>query len=117
MSTKTNTEKEKIHHPFRVPDNFFDDFKTGILETVSTKPEEKQVGIIRLVKKITVYAAILVFGFFAVKGIVFTFQNKSPDLKSTDAEIDAIYTQISEEDLTNFMLDESNVELTEILDF
>ena len=119
MNTKMNHKKEKTPHPYRVPDNFFDDFKTGILETVSKSPEEEQVRTIDLAKKVLLYAAVLVFGFFAVKGIVFTFHGHSETKIQiqSDGEIDAIYSQISDEDLTNFIVNESEEDISKILDF
>jgi hypothetical protein len=112
-------ERNKIPHPYHVPENFFAEFKKELLENISEETKAKKPQTIQLLKKVLQYAAILVFSFFAVKGIIETFSGKQDAKKSikTDMEIDLIYSQISEEELTEFIVNESNVEITEILDF
>jgi hypothetical protein len=116
---KFNLERDKIPHPYHVPENFFEEFKKELLENISEETNTKKSRIIQLLKKSLQYAAILAFSFFAVKGIIETFSGKQDVKKATktDMEIDLIYNQISEEELTEFIVNESNVEITEILDF
>jgi hypothetical protein len=116
---KFDLEMEKIPHPYKVPDNFFNEFKKELLENISEETNTKKSRIIQLFKKSLQYAAILAFSFFALKGIIETFSGKQDVKKTskTDMEIELIYNQISEEELTEFIVDESNVEISEILDF
>ncbi len=116
---KFDPEKEKIPHPYNVPDNFFNEFKKEFLEDINEETYTKKSRIIQLLKKSLQYAAILAFSFFAVKGITDIFSEKqdSKKLTKTDVEIDLLYNQISEEELTEFIVNESNIEISEILDF
>ena len=112
-------ERIKIPHPYRVPENFFNEFKKEILENISEEKNTNKVSVIQLFKKSLQFAAILVLSFFAVKGITHIFSEKQNNKKvtKTDLEIDLIYNQISEEELTEFIVNESNIEISEILDF
>jgi len=116
---KFDLERDKIPHPYHVPENFFAEFKQELLENISEETKAKKPQTIQLLKKVLQYAAILVFSFFALKGIIGTFRGKQDVKKATkaDMEIDLIYNQISEEELTEFIVDESNVEISETLDF
>lgn len=112
-------ERIKIPHPYHVPENFFNEFKKEVLENISEEKNTKKSRVIELFKKSLQYAAIIAIAFFAVKGITETFSRRQ-DVKKvtkTDLEIDLIYNQISEEELTEFIVNESNIEISEILDF
>ena len=69
VTQKFDPEKERIPHPYKVPDNFFNEFKKELLDNISEETNTKKSRIIQLFKKSLQYAAILAFSFFAVKGI------------------------------------------------
>ena len=89
------------------------------MENISEETNTKKSRVIKLFKKSLQYAAILAFSFFTVKGIIGTFSKKQDQEKTTkaDMEIDLIYNQISEEELTDFVIENISPEKLEQLKF
>ena len=103
--------------PFTVPDGFFETFKTDLLDFTHEKVQMRVIHLIRTAGK---YAAILCVLFFAGKGVISTF---APDrsepfyFSGTNHDIDIIYTQVSEQELTEYIVEELEDELPYYTDF
>jgi len=93
------------NNPFVVPEGFFEEFKSDMLDYTDKKERPKATHILRFVGK---YAAILCILFFAVKGVISTFDPDGSDTGQylvSSKEIDLIYRQIPESEFTNYVVE------------
>lgn len=94
---------------FKVPDNYFEEFPDRLQKRIAESEKNKKTPVIRL-KRIVQLAAAAVILFFAIYGI--NQMNNQP------ASIDQILSDISTEELINYLVesDMSTEELLEDLD-
>lgn len=96
--------KEKINHPFEVPDHFFDDFRSELINNLEVEPQDnKRKSIVLLVAK---YAAIIALSF--VLGRISTTYFNEKKIKVNDQEIynvDNVLTQVSDDDITDYLIE------------
>lgn len=117
---KKEISEQKIGHPFQVPDHFFEVFQNEILEQVAKENHSQRPRVKRLVLKLGNYAAILLLFFLAGKGAWSLLENPAiiaAEQVSPDKEIEAIYSQISEEDLIEFITEDLGEDFINQLDF
>ena len=103
--------------PFNVPDNFFEDFKTELLQMVDKGEERKLFSMLKTGLK---YAAVLGILFFAGKGVLSTIEdNSSQSFRYTEPAItvDQVYMEISERELTEYIMEEHEKDLPFYTDF
>ncbi|MBX2878023.1 MAG: hypothetical protein KTR30_38245 [Saprospiraceae bacterium] len=117
---KKEIPDQKIEHPFQVPDHFFETFQSEILDQVAKEKHSWPPRIKRLVLKSARYAATLLLFALAGKG-VWSFLEKpaasSAEQETIDQELETIYSQISEQDLMDFISEEMEEDFIEQLDF
>lgn len=97
--------KQKIEHPFKVPENFFEDFK---LEMTTRFPyKEKRTRQHSLVIGLMKYAAIIVISFVLgrVSVQIFSAHSNSDEVLANGYTIDEIYSQIDEADLDTYLVE------------
>lgn len=102
-------DDKKIEHPFQIPMNFHDDFKSEFLGGID-KENQQTIKSIRI-KKIS----FAIFKYAAVIAIAFIIGRISVPAKIEQNEpinIEAIYNQVNEDDIIDFVI-EDNL-LTEI---
>lgn len=99
--------KNKIDYPFKVPEGFFEEFKeemTAQFIQVEHQHQKKRKLLIGLLK----YAAIVIVSFFIGRESMRLSKNwvDSTDQQMTDDyTIDEIYSQINQEDLTEYIME------------
>ncbi|GAB5553160.1 MAG: hypothetical protein Sapg2KO_27510 [Saprospiraceae bacterium] len=117
---KKEKSDQKIGHPFQVPDHFFETFQSDIMERVASENYSRESIIKLLTLKFGRYAALLLLLFFAGKG-AWQFVEKPAAITTErvafDKEIEAIYFQISEEDLIDFITEDMSENFIKQLDF
>jgi len=101
---------QKIKHPFQVPDDFFESFAPEMLDKISKEPiAKKNKSVVLTIMK---YAAIVVLSFLL--GRVSVNLNKSnADLseKKDLYTVDAVYSQVSDDDIDDFILENASSDL------
>jgi hypothetical protein len=101
---------QKIKHPFQVPDDFFESFAPKMLDRLSKEPiAKKNKSVVLTIMK---YAAIVVLSFLL--GRVSVNLNKSnADLseKKDMYTVDAVYSQVSDDDIDDFILENASSDL------
>lgn len=103
--------KNKIKHPYQVPDNFFDDFKKETIEKLENLPQGRRRAM-KFALQFTKYAAIIVFSFFLGRASINIINGENE--KATQFEtytVDDVMLQICDEDITNFILEDATIEL------
>lgn len=98
--------KKKIKHPFSVPDNFFDEFKHEIAEKLEKTLIYKENIMLKIVLQSLKYAAIFVFSFLLGRESYRVLDKQNRFSKSDETySVEEIYSQVSEEELTEFILE------------
>jgi len=103
--------KEKINHPFIAPDGFFQDFKVEMTEILNVK-EEKHRGRFRTILLIGFkYAAIITLSFFLGRESMRLFNPESSTSRQSEYfSVDAVYSQVSDDDITDYIIQNTPVE-------
>jgi len=101
---------QKIKHPYQVPDDFFESFAPEMLDKISKEPiAKKSKSVVLTIMK---YAAIVVLSFLL--GRVSINLNK-PDADSSEKKdlytVDAVYSQVSDDDINDFILENASSDL------
>lgn len=117
---KKEIPDQKMGHPFQVPDGFFETFQGEILERVITEKRSWRPRVKRLALQLSRYAALLLLLFLAGKG-AWSFLEKpaavSAEQVALDQEIETIYSQISEQELIEFITEDMDEDFIQQLDF
>ena len=96
--------KPKIDHPFRVPDDFFDQLETDLgreLDKISFQVKKRS-----LVLQILKYAAIIFAAAMLGRESVKIFPGHSGSSGNVDIfSVDLVLSQVSDEDVTEFIMD------------
>ena len=105
--------KEKINHPFIAPDGFFEELKVEISEKLSVQ-EEKDRGRFRMILLNGFkYAAIIALSFFLGRESMLIFDHE-PFISGKEEyfSVDAVYSQVSEDDISDYII--QNVSVNEL---
>lgn len=94
----------KINHPFKVPDSFFDNFKNDMSLEFEKESVKNQPGIRKIATKTLKYAAILVFALFAGYSGYFVINHHDKSVNE-NITIDEIYSQVSDEEVTSYIIE------------
>ena len=101
---------QKIKHPFQAPDDFFESFTPEMLDKINQEPKvNKNKLVILTVMK---YAAIVVLSFLL--GRISISLNKSNADSSENKDlytVDAVYSQVSDDDINDFILENASSDL------
>jgi len=103
--------------PFHVPDGFFKEFKSDLLESTQGNLDNTVFRMLRYVGK---YAAILLILFFAGKGVISTILPGQQDeslYTESGTDIELVFMQVSEQELTDFITEELEEDLQYYTDF
>lgn len=96
--------REKINHPFHVPDDFFEKLGSEIVKTIDNAPVKRNLKTIVLT--ISKYAAIIVFSFILGRESVSLYQQKSP--AETDSQIytvESVLSQVSDDEIADYLIE------------
>jgi hypothetical protein len=108
--------KNKINHPFIAPDGFFEEFKIEMSEKLNVQ-EEKHNSRYRSILLIGFkYAAIIALSFFLGRESMHLF-NPEPSVsgQSEYFSVDAVYSQVSDDDITDYIIQNTPIEELEQL--
>lgn len=110
--------KDKIGHPYLVPDDFFEEFNLQMEEKL-TVPEEKSIERLKLVLLVSFkYAAIIALSFFVGRESILVF---NPEPSTSDQleyfSVDAVYNQISDDEITDYIIQNTSPEELKQLNF
>jgi hypothetical protein len=108
--------KNKINHPFIAPDGFFEEFKIEMSEKLNVQ-EEKHNRRFRTILLIGFkYAAIIALSFFLGRESMRLFNHEpSSSGPSEYFSVDAVYSQVSDDDITDYIIQNTPVEELEQL--
>jgi hypothetical protein len=109
---------KKIGHPYRVPENFFDDFKHEMTAKLAKRVMQKENSFRKIVFQSLKYAAIVAFSFFLGRES-FRLNNKQNYLHNSKESysVDAVYSQVSEDEFTEFIIENVTSEKLEQIKF
>lgn len=95
-------EDKKIPHPFKVPENFHNDFKTETIELIKQNTTaKKQIRCLKYSKAALKYAAIIAIAF-----LIGRYSNNSKDIKVEPTDLETIYNQVSEELIIEYVIED-----------
>ena len=93
---------DKIKHPFHVPNDFFEEFKTEILGEIELQIDSTRQSDYKKIILVTLkYAAIVVFAFL--------FGRYSTDLNHKKSElpnVETVFNQVSEDEIVAFIIED-----------
>ncbi len=96
--------REKINHPFHVPDDFFEKFGNEMVETIKNEPTPMRVKTI--VWTISKYAAIIVFSFVLGRASVDVFHQKSTSPNDSQLySVESVLSQVSDDDIADYLIE------------
>jgi hypothetical protein len=95
---------KKINHPYQVPDHFFNDFKSGILEQIEAEPpNQKLKSVVLLIAK---YAAIIVISFILGRESSSIFREKTAKYNEQEIyNVENVLSQVSDDDITDYLIE------------
>jgi hypothetical protein len=96
--------REKINHPFHVPDDFFENFGNEMVEAIDNTPVKRNLKTIVLT--ISKYAAIIVFSFILGRESVSLYRQKS--LSETDSQlytVESVLSQVSDDEIADYLIE------------
>jgi hypothetical protein len=101
---------QKIKHPFQVPDDFFESFGPEILDKIKHEaPTKKSKAVLLTVMK---YAAIVVLSFLLGRASInLGKQITDSSEKNELLSVDAVYSQVSDDDINDFILENASSDL------
>jgi len=95
-------ENNKIKHPFLVPENFHDDFKTELIERIEQASSDKgHIKLLKFAKIYFKYAAIIAIAFFIGR-----YSYRIENNPSEKVDLATIYNQVSEDNIIEFVIEE-----------
>ena len=96
-------QKKKIGHPFKVPENFHNEFKKELKDVVLKQNNLKRSKPFfqRNIKLVTGFAAAIILAFFIGR-----FSVDSNRTLPEDIDLDVIYNQVSEDDIIEFVIED-----------
>lgn len=103
--------KNKINHPFIAPDGFFEEFKVEMSEKLNVQ-ERKHDGKFRAILLTGFkYAAIIALSFFLGRESMRLFNPESSTSEQSEYfSVDAVYSQVSDDDITDYIIQNTPVE-------
>lgn len=102
--------EQKIKHPFQVPDDFFESFGPEMLDKITTEPAAGKIN--SAVFTILKYAAIVVLSFLLGRvSINLSKPNADSSDKNDLYSVDAVYSQVSDDDINDFILENASSDL------
>jgi hypothetical protein len=102
--------KPKINHPFQVPDDFFDHLEKELLMKTEMVTFTENRGSVFL--QILKYAAIIVGAIFLGReSVKYIPENSNSSRTEETISVDLVLSQVSDEDITNFLLDNVTMEI------
>lgn len=108
--------KNKINHPFIAPDGFFEEFKLEMSEKLNVQEEKHNRRFRTILLNGFKYAAIIALSFFLGRESIRLF-NQEPS--TTDQKeyfsVDAVYSQVSDDDITDYIIQNTPAEELEQL--
>ncbi len=125
MNDLNNSSDKKIEHPFKVPNNYFDNLESSILEKIEAEPKTEAAPTIPLYKNRKLHWAVLVAASVSLMAIFKVFLPNSSVSEgeiayltnvSDDEIIEYIgqeYTNLDEEEL-KYLYDQTDLSTTEI---
>lgn len=101
---------QKIKHPFQAPDGFFESFAPEMLDKINKEPTDSKAKL--LVFTMMKYAAIVVLSFLLGRISVNMSKPNANTSESKDLySVDAVYSQVSDDDIDNFILENASSDL------
>ena len=105
--------KHKIEHPFLVPDDFFESFKDETVSKLTKLQEDRTVKMKKIIMQSAKYAAIVAFSFFMGRESLL-FVNQDKESKQEELySIDVVYSQVSDDDITDYIIENASSEMLE----
>jgi hypothetical protein len=93
-------------NPFRVPDNYFENFAAAMEQKISEKKETKIIPLYRKLKPLYYIAAAVVLAFFAGDYLTMKTSNEALYAEQTEIEqqSDVLLAFVDEQTLVNYYL-------------
>jgi len=108
--------KNKINHPFIAPDVFFEEFKIEMSEKLNVQEEKYNRRFRTILMNGFKYAAIIALSFFLGRESMRLFNpESSASGQSEYFSVDVVYSQVSDDDITDFIIQTTPVEELEHL--
>ncbi len=96
--------QKKINHPYQVPDHFFDDFRSEILEKINSDTQHAKYKSIALT--LVKYAAIVVFSFILGRESSSYFNEKASKYNEQEIyNVENVLSQVSDDDITDYLIE------------
>lgn len=103
---------QKIKHPFQVPDDFFESFAPEMMDKISKEPVDKKSR--SLIFTLMKYAAIVVISFLLGRvSMTSNKQSGSSAEKEDMYSVEAVYSQVSDDDIDAFIIENATSDLLE----
>lgn len=101
---------QKIKHPFQVPDDFFDSFAPEMLSKINHEPPRNNRKKVFLT--IMKYAAIVVLSFLLGRVSLYLGKPIADSSEKNDLySVDAVYLQVSDDDISEFILENASSDM------
>ncbi len=103
-------DKRKGKNPFTVPENYFNDFESNLMDKIQVKEEKIKVPMVQMVKPYLYIAASFLLFFLGGRFVITNFSNpEEPTLSSNtltfDQEMELIYSEVDDFTITNYLLE------------
>ena len=103
---------QKIKHPFQVPDDFFESFAPEMMDKISKEPVGKKSR--SLIFTLMKYAAIVVISFLLGRVSTTLIKQSGSSAEKEDMySVEAVYSQVSEDDIDAFIIENATSDLLE----
>jgi len=89
---------ERIAHPFQVPENFHEDFKSEMKSSIEKK--ERKLKVEKFAVNFLKYAALFVAAF-----MIGRYSINPESRKNKAVHMESIYNQVSDDDITSFIIE------------
>jgi len=113
--------KEKVNHPYIVPDGFFEEFKLELEDKLNDLPEQPRSRVLegvkthRIILNIFKYAAIIIFSFLLGRESSLLFRHSNSSFGTAESlSVEAVYSQVSADDITEFYIENSKDDLLKL---
>ncbi len=102
--------RQKIKHPFQAPDDFFESFAPEMLDKINQKPTANKNKLV--VQTVMKYAAIVLLSFLLGRISVYLIKPGADSSEKRELyTVDAVYSQVSDEDIDDFILENASSDL------
>jgi hypothetical protein len=100
-------KNDKINHPFRVPEDFFDDFGTVVREKMALEEDmaDRKPLILSILKYVAFLVFVLIVGY---QGAHFFGQKEEKQGDEDLYTVDNVFSQVSDDDITNYLIENVN---------